>query len=336
MSKLTDFLGGIGGGSGIGGMPIQIVSSDTLLSPNFSYGIDTSQGVVEVTLPASPIPGDRISFFDAALTWSKNPAMIHVNGNSVQGFDSTHFTTYPLESTGVVQELLFIGSSIGWKDISLYDKGATPHWYGSFLGNDTQTMDTYYLYNSFLESPISILDVTKSSEVTTEQGGVYCIQGAGGTGSYISPVYGQGRQGGDTIIKVDGNTILTCKGGPGSDTKSYSGRTVIRSEGKRTGVFYSDTLTVINNPALFIKYEEEDFNDRLTVAEDIDLPTFIINGAEYTRSAHTASLSPSSILINLAPNQLITVAVGSGASGGSDGTSGAKGRATIHYLGGMV
>lgn len=96
MSKLSQFFGGGGGG-----MPTIIASTDQVVESNTNVGINTSDGQVTVTLPSSPVAGDRILFFDAALTWDKTPAIINTGGNRVEQ-DVVELTSYSLRGKGGV------------------------------------------------------------------------------------------------------------------------------------------------------------------------------------------------------------------------------------------
>ena len=228
MSKLTDFLGGIGGGSGIGGMPIQIVSSDTLLSPNYSYGIDTSQGGVEVTLPASPIPGDRISFFDAALAWGQHPAIIRVNGNVVEQ-ENVELDSYSLSKKAGVQELLFINDLVGWKDTSLYKTGVDPMWYGSFL-HENYRAEEYV--SGRIEADL-IYSTSSSKNFVIPSSGYYCFVVSGGSGTGFDDRVsannpGASGNGGSTIVQdTSGKVYITAKGGL-RNSKSFQSAEYLR------------------------------------------------------------------------------------------------------------
>lgn len=211
MSKLSDFLGGSIFGGGIGGMPIQIVSKNMSLTSNFSYGIDTSYGVIEVTLPSNPLPGDRVILFDAALTWDQNRAIVHVNGHRVEQ-NTYELDSYSLNKKAGVQELLFINEVSGWKDTSLYKTGVDPMWYGSFL-HENYRAEEYV--SGRIEADL-IHSSSSSESFVIPSSGYYCLLSAGGSGSAYSlntPIGSLGR-GGETSIKdVNGQTYISSSGG---------------------------------------------------------------------------------------------------------------------------
>lgn len=211
MSKLSDFLGGSIFGGGIGGMPIQIVSKNMSLTSNFSYGIDTSYGVIEVTLPSNPLPGDRVILFDAALTWDQNRAIVHVNGHRVEQ-NTYELDSYSLNKKAGVQELLFINEVSGWKDTSLYKTGVDPMWYGSFLHENYRAEE----YVSGRVEAELLHSSSSSGNFVIPSSGYYCFVTAGGSGSGYSngtPIGSVGR-GGETSIKdANGKVYISSSGG---------------------------------------------------------------------------------------------------------------------------
>lgn len=332
MSKLTDFLGGLEGGGGIGGMPIQIVSSDTLLSPNFSYGIDTSQGVVEVTLPASPIPGDRISFFDAALTWNKNPARIHVNGNQVEQ-ETVALTSYLLNKKAGIQELLFISHLVGWKDISLYSTGVEPVWVGSTVeGAYPVKVASNDLTVNQLKSGNTSQDFTIPDE------GFYVIAATGGVSSGSNSASAiETKTGGDTEVKINGTPALVVEGSPFLVTKSYFGIHKMASI-----PYVHQKTTYVSTPLPFFIFEkigERQMHAFLNEGLGVGLRNFIVRSVGAVLSDgnyYGVSQESSSILRWLNEGDVISINVGAKGVAASNASAGKDGEFRIYKVEGLA
>lgn len=324
MSKLTDFLGGFGGGGGIGGMPVQIVNSNTTVDPNFSIGIDTSQGSVEVTLPAGPLPGDRIFFFDAALTWNESPAIIHVNGNRVEQ-DNLELTSYSLFTTGGVQELLFVGDSVGWKDVTLYTTNVKPAWYGSYLAEEYPIIEAVSLEDVYKEN---VLSVTASGEHVVEDSGYYCIVmtgGSGGGGRIVNTTATYGRSGGDSRLLIDEVFRFRTIGGLGGieDRANPPGelRCVIAG--------FMEIVSLGAVGAFASSLEEETTLWNYNPSRLLGIPEVInTGGGGGGYDAH-----PSSIITHLNTGSILRFEIGARGSAGSTRSPGKAGSAEVYFLG---
>jgi hypothetical protein len=88
----------------------------TIRSSNFTavsgngYYLDTSAGVVTVTLPASPATGDIVAIKDWSSTAATNNITIGRNGQKIEG----NTTDGAINVHGDAQTLVFSGASRGW------------------------------------------------------------------------------------------------------------------------------------------------------------------------------------------------------------------------------
>jgi len=90
--------------------------SSTIRSSNFTavsgngYYLDTSAGVITVTLPASPADGDIVAIKDWSSTAATNNILIARNGQKIEG----NTTDGKINVHGDAQTLVFSGTSRGW------------------------------------------------------------------------------------------------------------------------------------------------------------------------------------------------------------------------------
>lgn len=72
---------GTGGGGGGGGLnpPTRLAGAATLTNAKNNVFANTSGGAFTLTLPAAPVDGQTVSFFDNALTWNTNNLTIAAN-----------------------------------------------------------------------------------------------------------------------------------------------------------------------------------------------------------------------------------------------------------------
>ena len=84
----------------------------TVASGN-GYFINTTGGVITVTLPASPSAGDIVAFKDYANTWDTNKVTIGRNGSKIRG-DCAN-ATLSTEAQSVT--LIYVDGTKGWLDI---------------------------------------------------------------------------------------------------------------------------------------------------------------------------------------------------------------------------
>ncbi len=101
-----------------GGNPWQTITGDG--STVFTVGsndrvfVNTTGGPTTITLPASPLTGDQITFIDLAGTFDTNNLTLSRNGNKIMGL--TENLIISLEDTGLT--IAYSGATFGWKIVN--------------------------------------------------------------------------------------------------------------------------------------------------------------------------------------------------------------------------
>lgn len=210
MSKLSQFMGG-GGGGGFGGLETVIASEDMTVESNTSVGINTSNAEVSVTLPANPDVGDRITFFDVAMSWGVNPATVILNGNAVQQYSGAN-DRFLLPDTGGLLSLMFSGEQ-GWFDVSKYDISLHPIWYESAPGSGGRAITK----SEFMDGKkfVEVYAESGNSGVYTAPEDGYYIVSACGSGGYHNASTSYSGKG--SVVRINGDSLFTSLGGSGSD-----------------------------------------------------------------------------------------------------------------------
>jgi len=114
--EVTTFGGSVvSGGTSSSTMPWNIASSNSTMSVNNGYFVDTSAGPITMTLPNSPTLGDTIRINDLAGTFHTNNLTVARNGNKIQGSATDLLVDVEQSSFGLV----FSNSTYGWKVLEL-------------------------------------------------------------------------------------------------------------------------------------------------------------------------------------------------------------------------
>jgi hypothetical protein len=88
------------------------VTSSASINSNEEIFADTTSGPITLTLPASPVQGNRVKVMDAKGTWdSTNKCVIARNGNMIAGYASDLELTVPNDSV----ELVFYTTTSDWR-----------------------------------------------------------------------------------------------------------------------------------------------------------------------------------------------------------------------------
>ena len=78
--------GAIGGGGGVSSYKFLTTSSPAYTANSTDrLAVDTSGGIVTVTLPATPSSGDIVEFFDKEVSWATNNLTVARNGSTIEG-----------------------------------------------------------------------------------------------------------------------------------------------------------------------------------------------------------------------------------------------------------
>jgi hypothetical protein len=106
-----------GGQDQIQNLITPISNSYELVDENFTaeigknYAVDTSSGVVSVTLPTNPQTGEVVGFADAKGTWATNAITILRNGKNIEGSE----INFSNNASGTFFVVLFIDNTTGWR-----------------------------------------------------------------------------------------------------------------------------------------------------------------------------------------------------------------------------
>lgn len=89
--------------------------SNFLATSFFGYLADTTNNVLQMSLPATPTFGDKVAYMDLAGTFGTNNFTINPNGNNIHGSPDNYVTSSNNES-GV---LFYSGATYGWKFLNV-------------------------------------------------------------------------------------------------------------------------------------------------------------------------------------------------------------------------
>ena len=111
VSLLETLASGSGGGGNSGSTFYEIKSANFTAEIGKNYAVDTSSGVVSVTLPTNPQTGEVVGFADAKGTWATNAITILRNGKNIEGSE----INFSNNASGTFFVVLFIDSTTGWR-----------------------------------------------------------------------------------------------------------------------------------------------------------------------------------------------------------------------------
>ena len=97
-----------GGGGGLSWQPV--ITTNTTAAASQGFFVNTSGGVVTLTLPLSPSQGDEVAFVDYAGTAATNNITIGRNGENIQGSASD----LVINTNRAANTLVYADATQGW------------------------------------------------------------------------------------------------------------------------------------------------------------------------------------------------------------------------------
>jgi hypothetical protein len=88
----------------------ETLDTDTTVTSNKIFFVDTSGGAVEVTLPAEPFTGDIIKIFDHTGSFGTNACTVDPNSHKIMG----QADTMTVSTTRASFTLVYSGVANGW------------------------------------------------------------------------------------------------------------------------------------------------------------------------------------------------------------------------------
>ena len=148
--------------------PFTAVSGD-------GFFVNTTSGVITVTLPASPSAGDIVAFKDYAGTWDSNEVTLCRNGSKINGacFNAALST----ENQSVT--LIYVDGTKGWQDINDSTSGVTG---GSFISATGGTITTDGLFKIHTFTSSGTFCVSSVSNLPVNNTVSYLVVAGGGSG----------------------------------------------------------------------------------------------------------------------------------------------------------
>jgi len=87
------------------------VSANTTIKVNEEVFVDTTSGIVTLTLPATAVTGNRVRIIDAKGTWGTNKCVVARNGNKIHGATADLDLTVP----GDFLDLVYTSPTTDWR-----------------------------------------------------------------------------------------------------------------------------------------------------------------------------------------------------------------------------
>jgi len=150
------------------------------------YFIDTTSGVVTITLPSGPSAGDFIGVKDYAGTFGSNNVTVNRNSSKIDGF--TNNAVLNENHTSIT--FIFIDATQGWKVLNDDQSSFAPE-YIAATGGTITTVCTNFKVHTFT-SPGTFSVTSKGNPLGNDKLGYVIIAGGGGGGSTNSTDDGAG------------------------------------------------------------------------------------------------------------------------------------------------
>jgi len=145
------------------------------------YFVNTTGGVITVTLPASPSAGDIIALKDYANTWDTNKVTVARNGSKING--ACACAVLNTESQSVT--LIYVDGTKGWQDIhdSTSDVTGNPGFTTASGGTEsTSPCGNFKIHTFNADGPLNITNVGTPAGGTNEVSYMFLAGGGSGAG----------------------------------------------------------------------------------------------------------------------------------------------------------
>jgi hypothetical protein len=163
------------------------------------YFVNTTSGVITVTLPASPTQGDEVHIIDYAGTFDTNNVTVARNGSNIDG----NTTNGILGTNRLNVRFVYVDSTLGWT--AVFDKASSS--YGatfiSATGGTETTSGNYKIHKFTSSSNFVVSSVGNPSGSTSVD---YLVIAGGGGGGAGVPGDGGGGGGAGGARMSDGTT----------------------------------------------------------------------------------------------------------------------------------
>jgi hypothetical protein len=186
------------------------------------YFVNTTGGVITVTLPASPTAGNIVAFKDYGNTFDSNKLTVCRNGSLINGVAvNTNLTTESLSVT-----LIYVDGTKGWQSINsdTQNISGTPN-YVSASGGTESTSGDYKIHTFTSDGTLTVSNAGLPAGSTKLSYLVVAGGGAGSTGEGNPNSYGGGGAG------AGGFREGKCSSDPYTDSPLDSGTALTASTG---------------------------------------------------------------------------------------------------------
>ena len=139
------------------------------------YFVNTTGGVITVTLPSSPSAGDVVAFKDYASTWQTNKVTICNNSSKINGVCATA----TLNSQGQSITLIYVDATKGWQDIQDSTANVTGAAYIVATGGTIVDCGNFRTHIFTGDGPFA---VSALSQNAPDNNADYLVSGGGGSG----------------------------------------------------------------------------------------------------------------------------------------------------------
>jgi hypothetical protein len=158
-----------------------IITTNTTLASGNGYFVNTTSGVITVTLPASPSVGDYLQIKDYAGTFGTNNLTIARNGSNIQGDANDSLIT----TNRAALKLVYADATKGWLYVEESNVGDLQNLEFVEATGGTITTSGNYKIHTFTSS--GTFTVTSAGNAAGSDSVDYMVVGGGGAGGSHGP-----------------------------------------------------------------------------------------------------------------------------------------------------